>query len=238
MKAHTLERLALFAKDKNAHARVVRMSDGRETLVRPDRVEGDLDAPPDVIQAARAALTADRSTVAAAGNDRYFIHVHNPPRRMIVVGAVHITQPLVNMAALAAFDVTVIDPRGAFATAERFPGVTLMDDWPDEAMAKLQPDGRTAVVTLTHDPKIDDPALISALRSPAFYIGALGSRKTHASRLERLEVEGFDKRALDRIHGPVGLDLGGRAPAEIACAILAQTIQSLHKGAEARARAA
>lgn len=233
MKAHTLERLATLAATKQAHARVVRISDGRETLVRPDRVEGDLDAPSAVIQAARDALRSDRSSMAADGNDRYFIHVHNPPRRMIVVGAVHISQPLVTMARLAAFDVTVIDPRGAFATEDRFPDVRLMDDWPDDAMAELAPDARTAVVTLTHDPKIDDPALIAALRSPAFYIGALGSRRTHASRLERLEAEGFDSRALARIHGPIGLNLGGRAPAEIACAVLAQAIQQLHQGAHA-----
>lgn len=230
MKRHTLDRLAELAQIKAAHARVVRISDGRETLVRPDRVEGDLDAPTQVIQAARDALRQDRSSIVAAGNDRYFIHVHNPPRRMIVVGAVHISQPLVVMAGLAGFDVTVIDPRGAFATADRFPGVKLMDDWPDEAMAKLRPDGRTAVVTLTHDPKIDDPALIGALRSPAFYIGALGGRKTHAGRVERLKAEGFDDRAIGRIHGPIGLHLGGRAPAEIACAILAEAIQELHLG--------
>ncbi len=230
MKSHTLDRLATLAATKQAHARVVRISDGRETLVRPDRVEGDLDAPSDVIQAARAALRTDASGMVASGNDRYFIHVHNPPRRMIVVGAVHISQPLATMAALAGFDVTVIDPRGAFATAERFPGVALLDDWPDEAMAKLGPDSRTAVVTLTHDPKIDDPALIAALRSTAFYIGALGSRKTHGGRLERLAAAGFDARALARINGPIGLNLGGRAPAEIACAILAQAIQTLHLG--------
>lgn len=233
MKGVTLERLATLAQSKAAHARVVRISDGRETLVRPDRVEGDMDAPAEVIQAARDALRIDRSSIMASGNDRYFIHVHNPPRRMIVVGAVHISQPLAQMAALAGFDVAIIDPRGAFATAERFPGVKLMDDWPDDAMAELAPDPRTAVVTLTHDPKIDDPALIAALRSPAFYIGALGSRRTHASRLDRLTEAGFDDRALARINGPVGLDLGGRAPAEIACAILAQAIQHLHKGAPA-----
>ncbi len=229
MKSQTLDRLAELAQAKTAHARIVRISDGRETLVRADRVEGDLDAPTEVIQAARGALRSDSSHIVAHGNDRYFIHVHNPPRRMAVIGAVHISQPLVVMAGLAGFDVTVIDPRGAFATADRFPGVNLMDEWPDDAMAQIAPDARTAVVTLTHDPKIDDPALIAALRSPAFYIGALGSRKTHASRLERLKAAGFDDRALARIHGPIGLNLGGRAPAEIACAILAEAIQQLHQ---------
>lgn len=232
MKAHTLDRLAALSAAKTSHARVVRVSDGRETLVRPDRVEGDMDAPSTIIQEARAALTDDRSRLAAHGNEQYFIHVYNPPRRMIVVGAVHISQPLVQMARLAAFDVSIIDPRGAFATEDRFPGVKLMDDWPDDAMATLGLDNRTAVVTLTHDPKIDDPALIAALRSNVFYIGALGGRKTHGSRVARLKQAGFDERDIARIHGPVGLDLGGRAPAEIACSILAQVIQRLHKGAD------
>lgn len=230
MKPNTLDRLAALAQAKEAHARVVRIADGRETLVRPDRVEGDMDAPSDIIQTARQALKTDQSRVVEHGNSRYFIHVYNPPRRMIIVGAVHISQPLVAMARLAAFDVTVIDPRGAFATVERFPDVRLMDDWPDDAMRELKPDARTAVVTLTHDPKIDDPALTEALRSPAFYVGALGGRKTHGARVDRLKDAGFDDRAIDRIHGPVGLDLGGRAPAEIACAILAEAIQTLHKG--------
>lgn len=231
MKANTLERLAALSTSKLAHARVVRISDGRETLVRPDRVEGDMDAPAPIIQGAREALKHDRSGVLEHGDARYFVHVYNPPRRMIVVGAVHISQPLVAMARLAAFDVTVIDPRGAFATVDRFPDVKLMDDWPDDALRELAPDNRTAIVTLTHDPKIDDPALTAALRSPAFYVGALGGRKTHGSRLDRLKAAGFDDRSLSRIHGPIGLDLGGRAPAEIACAILAETIQELHKGA-------
>lgn len=233
MKANTLERLGALSQAKEAHARVVRMSDGRETLVRPDRVEGDMDAPSAIIQTAREALKQDRSSIAEHGNARYFIHVYNPPRRMIIVGAVHISQPLVAMARLAAFDVTVIDPRGAFATVERFPDVRLMDDWPDDAMRELKPDPRTAIVTLTHDPKIDDPALTEALRSPAFYVGALGGRKTHGARMQRLKEAGFDERALGRIHGPIGLDLGGRAPAEIACAILAEAIQALHKGPKA-----
>lgn len=230
MRSKTLDRLATLAQEKQATARVVRISDGRETLVRPDRVEGDLDAPHDVIAAAREALRHDRSTMVPQGNERYFIHVHNPPRRMIIVGAVHISQPLVAMARETGFDVTVIDPRGAFATAERFPDVKLMDDWPDDAMATLQLDSRTAVVTLTHDPKIDDPALAAAMHSPAFYIGALGSRKTHASRMERLRNQGFDSRKLDRIHGPIGLNIGGRAPAEIAVSILAEALMTLHGG--------
>jgi xanthine dehydrogenase accessory factor len=145
-----------------------------------------------------------------------------------VVGAVHIAQPLARMAVLSGYDVTVVDPRGSFATAERFPGVTLMGEWPDDAMAALKPDKRTAVVTLTHDPKLDDPALAVALKSDAFYVGSLGSRKTHAARCERLTAQGFDGKDLARIHGPVGLNIGAVSPAEIAVSILGQVTEVLH----------
>jgi xanthine dehydrogenase accessory factor len=133
------------------------------------------------------------------------------------------------MAALAGYDVTVIDPRGAFATGERFPGVTLSDDWPDDALERLAPDMRTAIVTLTHDPKLDDPALDAALRSSAFYIGALGSRRTHAKRADRLRALGHGDGAIGRIHGPVGLDIGASTPAEISIAILAQITATLRR---------
>ena len=163
------------------------------------------------------------------GGRRWFVHVFNPPLRLIVVGAVHISQPLVRMAGGLGYDVTLVDPRGAFATAERFPGVAVCSEWPDDALEALGVDGRTAVVTLTHDPKLDDPALHTALRSEAFYIGALGSRRTHAQRVERLAGAGFDEAAIGRIHAPVGLDLGGRAPAEIALAIAAQMTAALYR---------
>ena len=148
--------------------------------------------------------------------------VRNPPARIVIIGAVHITQTLAPMATLAGYAVTIVDPRGAFATSDRFPGVTLSQDWPDEALEALQPDARTAIVTLTHDPKLDDPALAVALRSPAFYIGALGSKKTHAARLVRLRAQGFTEPDCARIHGPAGLDIGARSPAEIALSVLAQ----------------
>ena len=232
MRSHTLEQLAEHAKARESHARVVRISDGNEAVIYNERIDGNLEAPSSVIEAARDAIRQDHSALITDNNQRYFIHVHNPPRRMVVIGAVHITQPLAQMASLAGFDITVVDPRGAFATAERFPGVTLMDDWPDDAMAKIAPDSRTAVVTLSHDPKIDDPALAAALRSKAFYIGALGGRNSHGKRLNRLKDLGFNDETLARINGPVGLDLGGRAPAEIACAILAEAIQHLYKGSK------
>ena len=142
-----------------------------------------------------------------------------------VVGADHLEPQLVPLAAAGGYDVTVVDPRRAWASGERFPGTALITDWPDEAMQALSPDHRTAVVTLTHDPKLDDPALAAAVSSPAFYIGALGSRRTQERRLERLRSQGFDAAALARIHGPVGLAIGAKSPAEIAIAILAQIIQ-------------
>ncbi|WP_386682587.1 XdhC family protein [Loktanella sp. R86503] len=156
-----------------------------------------------------------------------FVAVHNPPLRMIVVGAVHIAQALLPMARACGYDPVLIDPRGAFGSAERFPGETIIEDWPDEAMATLAPDTRTAVVTLTHDPKLDDPAIIQTLKSQAFYLGCLGSTRTHAKRVQRLTEAGFATSDIARIHAPVGLDLGGRAPAEIAVSIMAQVIATL-----------
>jgi len=156
-----------------------------------------------------------------------FVAIHNPPLRMAVVGAVHIAQPLVAMARLAGFDPVLIDPREAFASETRFPGEVLVHDWPDEALEAFAPDHRCAVVTLSHDPKIDDPALTVALRSDAFYIGALGSTRTHAKRVERLTQAGFTPDDIARIHAPVGLDIGGKSPSEIAVSIMAQIILQL-----------
>jgi xanthine dehydrogenase accessory factor len=151
-----------------------------------------------------------------------FVAVHNPPLRLIVVGAVHIAQALVPMARIAGYDPVLIDPRDAFAAGDRFPGETILQDWPDEAVAKLGLDPRTAVVLLTHDPKLDDPALEASLAADVFYIGALGSTRTHAKRVERLTASGFTEAQIARIHGPVGLDIGAAGPAEIALSILAQ----------------
>jgi xanthine dehydrogenase accessory factor len=174
---------------------------------------------------AAAALAADRSGFAGD----WFLGVHNPPLRMAVVGAVHIAQALVPMARLAGYDVTVIDPREAFASPARFPDTRLTHDWPDAALAALGLDARTAVVTLTHDPKLDDPAILAALASPAFYLGCLGSPRTHAKRLERLRAAGLDEAALARIHAPIGADIGASAPAEIAVAILAEVTERLRR---------
>ena len=159
----------------------------------------------------------------------WFVCVHNPPLRMIVVGGVHIAQPLVQMAQIAGYDCVIVDPREAFASEARFPGMRIIHDWPDEAIDSESPDARTAIVTLTHDPKIDDPAIRSALNSDAFYLGCLGSRRTHAKRIDRLAEAGICEAELARIHAPVGLDIGARSPAEVAVAVLAEVTASLRR---------
>lgn len=173
-------------------------------------------------------MRLDRSGVEEDG--RTFVAVHNPPLRLLVVGAVHIAQALVPMARMAGYDLTVIDPRETFASPARFPDTGLRTDWPDEAIAELGLDTRTGLVLLTHDPKIDDPAIEAALRSDVFYIGALGSKRTHAKRLERMRAAGFPDTVLERIHGPVGLDIGAAGPAEIAVSIMAEMTQVLRRG--------
>ena len=207
-------------REERPLALVSHLGTGAHAVVREDSVDGGLALAGDTVDAARAALHADRVTTF----EGVFVRVFNPPLRMVIVGAVHVAQSLAPMAALAGFQITVVDPRRAFATPERFPGVALTHAWPDEALEALAPDARTAVVTLVHDPKLDDAALEAALRSPAFYIGALGSRRAHADRLQRLEGRGFAAHDLQRLHGPVGLDIGGRSAPEIAVSIVAQAV--------------
>lgn len=222
MKQATLERLLADRAAKRPVVLATNLDTGEEQLLHPDDDAWS--------EGARRALMTDQSQIVETDQGRIFLNVFNPPLRLAIIGAVHIAQPLACMASVAGYDVTIIDPRRAFATQERFPGLTLSNDWPDDAMRQLRPDRRTAIVALTHDPKIDDPGLTEALKSDAFYIGALGSRKTHAGRLARLRERGFDDPTLSRIHGPVGLDIGARSPAEIAVAVLAQMTERLRKG--------
>ncbi len=197
----------------------------------PESEVGGPDVSDDLHQAARTAHLNDRSQSVEGPDGRFFLQVHNTPHRMVLVGAVHIGQPLAQMASRAGFSVSVVDPREAFNTEARFPGVDRLLSWPDAALASLALDHRTAVVILTHDPKLDDPALATALGSPAFYIGALGSRMNQGLRLERMREAGFDDAALARIRGPVGLKIGARTPGEIAVAILAEVIGELRRDA-------
>ncbi|HTN12720.1 MAG TPA: XdhC family protein [Acetobacteraceae bacterium] len=180
------------------------------------------DASPELAAAAKRMLARDESGTLTVDGVEWFLNAYNPPIRVVVIGAVHIAQALVPMAAELGLAVVVVDPRRSFASDERFPNATMMTDWPDEAMDALKPDSRTAVIALTHDPKLDDVALDRALKSEAFYIGALGSRKNHANRLRRLRELGHSEEALARIRGPVGLDIGAITAPEIALSILAE----------------
>lgn len=218
MQRQTLAALLRARDEKRAAVLATRLRDGIEKLIYPsEKIEETW-----LIEPVSQVVKSDKSRTIEGPDGEWFLNVFNPPLRLILVGAVHIAQPLARMAGDLGYDVAVIDPREAFASEERFPGVRLVRSWPDEAMAQLAPDARTAVVTLTHDPKLDDPALQVALKAPCFYIGSLGSKKTHAARLERLTAAGFDETALSRIHGPVGLAIGARSPAEIAVSILAE----------------
>jgi len=185
---------------------------------------------PRLFAAAREAAQDDQSRLWQGPAGTVFLRVYNAPVRVVIVGAVHIAQALAPMVQLAGYDVVVVDPRRSFATEARFRGITLSTDWPDEALQKLGLDRRTAVVTMTHDPKIDDPALVAALRSEVFYIGALGSKKTQAARRERLGKLGFDEAAQARVHGPVGLPIGAVSTAEIAVSILSEVVACLRGG--------
>jgi len=223
MDAPILQQLVRDRAEKRAVVLATRLTDGIQKLVYPHekREENWL------IKAVSQVLASDRGAVVEGPDGDWFLNPFNPPLRLILVGAVHIAQPLALIGSLAGYDVTVVDPRTSFASAERFPDVALVTDWPDEAMAALAPDARTAIVTLTHDPKLDDPALHAALRSPAFYVGSLGSKKTHAARVARLAEAGFTEDEIARIHGPVGLSIGAKSPAEIAISIMAEITETL-----------
>lgn len=223
--AEFLSRLLADRAERRGAVLATTLSDGSHQLLHP-LDDGSPDATA-LGAAARDALLDDRSAVLQTPEGDVFLQAHNPPLRMVVVGAVHITQALASMAATVGFDVTVVDPRSAFAATTRFPDVHLVRAWPDEVLASFGVDHRTAVLTFSHDPKLDDPALEAALRSRAFYIGALGSRRTHARRLARLAEKGFNEVELSRIHAPIGLDIGAVSPAEIAVSALAQVVERL-----------
>ena len=229
MKAGTLDRLLADRRAKRSVALVTRLEDGFAALLHPgDRAaEG---VPGEVVVEALRALAKGQSLPFEQDEGTYFIRSFIPDPRMVIVGAVHIAQSLAEMARLAGFHVVVVDPRQAFARSDRFVGIEISTDWPGQALEELELDRRTAVVTLTHDPKLDDPALDAALASPAFYIGSLGSKKTHRARLERLASRGFAEADRERIRGPVGLSIGSVTPAEIAVSILAEVIGALRSG--------
>jgi xanthine dehydrogenase accessory factor len=229
MKREILRALNDARRQNRAIVRAVDPASGDEHLIDPGA-----DNSPLGIAAAKAAR-ADRSAPVELNDRTWFLTVYNPPLDLAVVGAVHIAQPLSAMAQLSGYQVRVIDPRTAFATAERFPNIEISHDWPDDALTNAPLGRRSALVALTHDPKLDDPALTAALSSDCFYIGALGSKKTHAARRERLKAHGFSDAELERIRGPIGLAIGARSPAEIAVAILAEMTLQLRTDVRPRA---
>jgi xanthine dehydrogenase accessory factor len=235
MRRRFLDAILAAERERRSVALATDIASGRQMLVQEGSAEGELEVDASGLDAIRNALRSDRNTTLETSAGRVFVEVFSPPRRCFVVGAVHIAQPLVQMLKLADYGVTVIDPRGSFATEARFPDIELTQEWPDEALERLKPEHRSAIVTLTHDPKLDDPALAVALRSDCFYIGALGSRRTHAARCRRLVEMGFTETELARIHGPIGLAIGAVSPAEVAISIVAQMTQILRRGDAAEA---
>jgi xanthine dehydrogenase accessory factor len=235
MKTETLAALQDARSKRRAVTLATRLSDAAEALVYLDGATGTLAGDTAILSAARRAMAIGRSETVDVGGQKIFLNVYVPPARLIIVGAVHIAQSLAPMATLLGFDVIVVDPRGAWATDNRFPGVKIIRDWADEAFQEMGLDVSTAVVTLTHDPKLDDPALESALKSDVFYIGALGSKRTHAKRKERLAEAGITDEQFARVHGPVGLNIGAKSPAEIAVSILGQIIEVKARRLEALA---
>lgn len=222
MDVETLAALNAAKRDRRGAVLVSDLTAATSRLVTEDQI-----APDALGNEIRARLLSGKSGIVEIEGKSLFLNVHLPPPRIVVIGAVHISQALAPMAALSGFAVTIIDPRTAFATPERFAGIDLRADWPDEVFATQPLDRYSAMVAVTHDPKIDDPGLIAALQAGCSYVGALGSRKTHAKRVERLTSLGFGSAAINSIRAPIGLDIGAATPAEIAVAILAEIIQSL-----------
>jgi xanthine dehydrogenase accessory factor len=222
-----LDLLAALNAERAARRAAVLVTDvatGEQRLVREGEVAGDALAEPIAER-----LRLGKSALLEAEGRQYFLTVQAPPVKAIVVGAVHISQALAPMARVLDLDVTIVDPRTAFATPERFPDVPVLAQWPEEVLPSLRLDRYTALVALTHDPKIDDPALTAALKAECFYIGALGSKKTHGRRIERLTAAGFTEAQIARVHAPIGLDIGAVSPAEIAVSILGEIVAALRK---------
>jgi xanthine dehydrogenase accessory factor len=219
-----LERLNAARRDRRAAVLVTQIEGGAQRLVELDQVNAD-----PLGEEIDAALRSGKSGMVEREGASYFLTVQVPPARLVVIGAVHISQALAPMAKMVGFDMVIVDPRTAFATPERFPDVPVLAEWPEVALPPMKIDRYTAICCFTHDPKIDDPALEQALRAQCFYIGALGSRKTHGKRLERLTAKGFGAEDMARIRAPIGLDIGAVTPPEIATSVLGEIILALRK---------
>lgn len=221
MKREILEQLLAARANRQGVALVTNLETGVQRLVPRSQAARDA-----LAEKLEEAFRFDQSQ----SHEGQFINIHNPPLRLVIIGAVHIAQSVIPIAQQLGYDVTVIDPRGAFATGARFPGITLHAEWPDEILPQIGLDQRTAMIALTHDPKIDDPALQAALRSDVFYIGALGSKKTQGSRAQRLKEGGFSEEQIARIHGPIGIAIGAKGAPEIAVSIMAEVTRTLRLG--------
>lgn len=231
MQRTLLEQLLQAKSARTPVALVTWIASGKQQLIERgqelDPKQGAHVVDAELSEAITDGFRTDRSRTIQIGDDEVFINIHNPPLRMVLIGAVHIAQAIIPMAAQAGYDPVVIDPRTAFASEERFAGVPRDARWPDEALPEVGLDTRTAFIALTHDPKIDDPALQIALNSEVFYIGALGSRRTHAKRVDRLTSAGLSEAQLARINAPIGLDIGAVGPNEIAISIMAEVTAAL-----------
>ena len=224
MQLQLLQQMNAERAARRACVLVTQTASGAQRLVKAQALAAD-----PLAEMLERQVRLGKSSAVEHGGEAYFLTVQTPPVRLMLIGAVHISQALAPMAKIAELDVIIIDPRSAFATPDRFQGVNVLAEWPDTALARLGLDSYTAMALLTHDPKIDDPALIAALRAQCFYIGALGSRKTHGARLARMAAAGFSESATARIHAPIGLDIGAVSPAEIAASVLAEIIAALRK---------
>ncbi len=227
MKLSILTALNTERAHRRAAVIVTEIDSGAQRLVKGVDVAGD-----PLKEFIEKHLRSGKSGMEETPDGKVFLTVYVPPAKLVITGAVHISQALAPIAKLLGYDVTIVDPRTAFATQERFPDVTVIAQWPDEALPALNVDKYTAFVALTHDPKIDDPALLHALSKDCFYIGALGSRKTHARRIERLKAQGISENEIGRIHAPIGLDIGAVSPPEIAVSIMAEVTARLRQSPE------
>jgi xanthine dehydrogenase accessory factor len=225
MTPEILEQVVEARGQRKAVALVTALETGAQRVVARDHAADDT-----LAQVLDEAFRTGESGIHELPEGEFFVHVYNPRLRLLIIGAVHIAQSLIPIASAAGYDIAVVDPRGAFATTDRFPQARLHVEWPDEIIPRIGLDAQTALLALTHDPKIDDPALSAALRSKAFYVGALGSKKTQAKRFERLRAAGFTDEQISRIRGPIGLDIGARGPVEIAIAIMAEITRTLRLG--------
>ena len=226
MKDETLNLILSEKNNRNTIIVATEINSGEQIIINE---KNDTDINNKILIAAKNNVIQGKSEILEIESNKWFLNITLPPLRLITVGAVHIAQPLAEIATISGYEVIIIDPRAAFANNQRFPDIKIINEWPEVALNELGIDNRTAVVTLTHDPKLDDSALNAALKSKAFYIGSLGSKKTHKARVQRLKIANFSDDEIKRIHGPIGLAIGAKSPQEIAISIISEIITIRNK---------